>query len=895
MVSDSDKRSGELSLWLISPFRAGDLDTLLAEQSSLIAEHLHEVKRENQKQDQRYLGEQSDQCLRVFKTSTYELFKDLNPDRAEGTCQWVLCHPRFLHWHSNTCNDLLWISADPGCGKSVLTKSLVDNELRHTNTHTICYFFFKDNEEQDNLATALCALLHQLFTKQSQLIRHAASAWEKNGNMITREIPELWRILLTAGMDPEAKDVTCVLDALDECRPSDRKILIAMLSNFYAQTSAAEATKRSSSRFKILVTSRPYDDIEIDFLRGLENLPTIRLRGEDENDQISSEIDTVIRMRVDRLARDLLLDDQTKGKLETKLLEMEHHTYLWLHLATESVYDTYRHSLRPEHASISLLPSSVEDAYEKILNRVSEGQKDMVKKILLIIVGARRPLTIDEMAIALGIAISTEPKSLSKVQLDTMRLKARIRDWCGLFVFINHERIYLIHQTAKEFLVCTGESVLPLFGWSQCLHALEVEKEMAQICTEYLLLGEVVSLAPRPLHKLEEGHYRRVSDVCIRALDPFLVYAAQYWPSHLRDANLSEEQEVVASAKALYDTRSSVYALWFTIFWNSRPDKVPGRPPEFNEVHLAAILGHSQILRAMLKSEQCPGINNLDSTGRTALVWSCGRGDAEIVRILLEHGAVTNAQAFEVVESAYLPLSIAASYGYEDVVDTLLRWEEGPSTNGNINGKGFNAEQLDDALIAATFFGHQRVAMRLLASGADPNAQDMDGGRVLELASRYEHPKVIEILLEHGADVNGKGGIAGNALTASVRSNTEILKILIAHGADVNAPGTEFYCSALHAASIQPSVDVVNILLEHGANVNAKGGSYGSALQAAAAARSSRWDDAREVAKILLEHGADVNAQGGIRGTALDMAKRSGNSMLAELLIDWGAKSLDEL
>lgn len=770
----------------------------------------------------------------------------------------------------------------------------MDNELRHTNNHTVCYFFFKDNEEQDNLATALCALLHQLFTKQSQLIRHATPAWESNGSMITKEVSELWRILLAAGMDPEAKDVTCVLDALDECRPSDRETLIAMLSNFYAQTPAVEATTRSSSRFKILVTSRPYDDIEINFLRRLENLPTIRLRGEEENDQISSEINTVIRLRVDRLARDLLLDDQTKGQLETKLLEMEHRTYLWLQLATESVYDTYRHSLHPEHASISLLPSSVEDAYEKILNRVSEGQKDMVKKILLIIVGARRPLTIEEMAIALGIAISTDPKSLSKVQLDNIRLKARIRDWCGLFVFINHERIYLIHQTAKEFLVCTGESVLPLFGWSQCLHALEVEKEMARICIQYLLLEDVVSLAPMILHKLAEGLFRSFSKLVWEgASEQFLVYTAQYWSSHLRDASLSAEQEVVASAKALYDTRSSIYALWFAIVWDSRLDEVFGRRPEFNEVHLAAFLGHEQMLRIILNSEQYPDLNKPDSTGQTALMWASQRGDAEIVRLLLEHGAAINTQDSEDVVFSGRPLVIAASIGHENVVETLLRWAEASSNNVNVNRVIFNAGQLDKALIAASFAGHHRIVMKLLASGADPNAQDADGSRVLEVATTYDHPRVVKILLEHGADVNAEGGEYGNApIVASSDNNMEIMEILLEHGADVNAQGDSFHSNVLTAASASHNVAMVKILLEHGADVNAQGGYFGSALQAAAAC-SSGWGDAREVVALLLGHGADVNAQGGEYGTALNAAQEMGNSMLAKLLMEWGAKPLD--
>jgi hypothetical protein len=108
----------------------------------------------------------------VFKTSTYEQFKNINPDRVEQTCQWALSHPLYQRWRDNASNDLLWISADPGCGKSVLSKSLVDEELRgnDANGSTICYFFFKDNDEQNNLATGLCALLHQLFEHQPHLL-----------------------------------------------------------------------------------------------------------------------------------------------------------------------------------------------------------------------------------------------------------------------------------------------------------------------------------------------------------------------------------------------------------------------------------------------------------------------------------------------------------------------------------------------------------------------------------------------------------------------------------------------------------------------------------------------------------------------------------------------------
>ncbi|KAF6825877.1 Ankyrin repeat domain-containing protein 50-like protein 3 [Colletotrichum musicola] len=122
---------------------------LVSDTNAIVSEH-------SRKQELRYENEKHAECHRVFKTSRYQVFKDNNPERVQGTCEWVLGHERYRRWYNNSGNDLLWISADPGCGKSVLAKSLIDNELRNTDSHNICYFFFKDNEEQNSFATAMC-------------------------------------------------------------------------------------------------------------------------------------------------------------------------------------------------------------------------------------------------------------------------------------------------------------------------------------------------------------------------------------------------------------------------------------------------------------------------------------------------------------------------------------------------------------------------------------------------------------------------------------------------------------------------------------------------------------------------------------------------------------------
>jgi hypothetical protein len=62
---------------------------------------------------------------------------------------------------------------------------------------------------------------------------------------------------------------------------------------------------------------------------------------------------------------------------------MEHRTYLWLYVAIEGIYETYRRSLRPKETLVDSLPLTVKDAYEKILNRVPQEYTDIVKRIFL--------------------------------------------------------------------------------------------------------------------------------------------------------------------------------------------------------------------------------------------------------------------------------------------------------------------------------------------------------------------------------------------------------------------------------------------------------------------------------------------------------------------------------
>ena len=160
--------------WATSMFHAGDrtkhaksiqeLDGRCRDIANVIARD--EDRRWQDELLQQPRREEENRNLRMLY-SNYETGKNVNPERIAGTYQWFLNHPEFLDWRQSQCSRLLWLSADPGCGKSVLTKNLVDRREERLTVNLeppiVCYFFFKDGDlDRIDSAKALCAILHQL-------------------------------------------------------------------------------------------------------------------------------------------------------------------------------------------------------------------------------------------------------------------------------------------------------------------------------------------------------------------------------------------------------------------------------------------------------------------------------------------------------------------------------------------------------------------------------------------------------------------------------------------------------------------------------------------------------------------------------------------------------------
>ncbi|KAK7432940.1 hypothetical protein QQZ08_000411 [Neonectria magnoliae] len=260
---------------------------------------------------------------------TYEWYKNRIVDRVEGTCEWFQGHQDFKSCLQQD-SGVMVVTADPGCGKSVLAKHLIDNVL--PSNATVCYFFFKD-QDQCTISQALCALLHQLLREKPFLIHHAMKEYNANGKGLKGATETLWSILRNATQDPQAGPVIIVLDALDECQNWRFQPLIKALKPHHLS-----GDTQTRGQVKYLLTTRPYDQImwQVQPLIGASSM--VHIPGNESSDAISEEVNKVIEHKVNDLAKVMGLDTQKADHLTSRLRRMEHRTYLWVYLVFDDLH-----------------------------------------------------------------------------------------------------------------------------------------------------------------------------------------------------------------------------------------------------------------------------------------------------------------------------------------------------------------------------------------------------------------------------------------------------------------------------------------------------------------------------------------------------------------------------
>ncbi|KAN0086322.1 hypothetical protein V8E54_000010 [Elaphomyces granulatus] len=843
------------------------------------------------------------EILKRLHKSPYRDRKERNPDRVPGTCEWFVAHELFRDWQESKSSRMLWVSADPGCGKSVLAKYLVDSVLASTESRTTCYFFFKDDfEDQRSIVCALCCILRQLFLQKRVLLSEKIfEQIEMDGERFTSSFNELWDAIINAAEDKNAGEIICLFDAIDECEDRGRSQLMQALCKLYGT--------RRNFNLKFLVTSRPYGGIRRGFQPlKIPGLPVIHLSGESdvEMEKISREIDVFINARVENIGAKLNLRNDEQELLLQELMRVPNRTYLWVYLTLDLIESDIDIDKTGIVKATSHLPKSVDEAYERILSRGHNFKE--AKRLLHIIVAAERPLTLEEMSIAFS--LRDNHRSYGDLDLRSEeRFRENVRDLCGLFVTIIDLKVYLLHQTAKEFLVQNTPANVPKsvqgnFQWKYSLRPQESHRILADICIWHLLFGEF------------ETHPLNVNTSISHYVDGhvFLNYSAKHWTVHFNKSR-NKAKAVIQSLLTICDASSNRCMTWFRIYWTSTNTDFP---KNFTTLMIASYFGLEAVVKHLLGVGSID-LNSKDGTyERSALSWAAGNGFDVIVKLLIKislNGIVKlpfrkGAKVDSTDRYGRTALSYAAWNGHVATVKLLLRAGARVDLADEIGGtplsyaicnrhidiglvellfkKGTQVDSTDNIrkalLLSAAEKGHEEVVELLFETGVDLESKDSRFSQTpLSWAAMKGHEAVAKLLLEKGVDLESEDRDYHTPLSwAAVKGHEAVVKLLLEKGADLESKSLNGQ-TPLSWATANGHEAVVKLLLEKGADLKSKGGEGRTPLSWAA-------DKGHEaVVKLLLEKGADLESEDHSGRTLLSWASMRGCEAVVKLLLEKGA------
>ncbi|PNP45936.1 hypothetical protein THARTR1_10878 [Trichoderma harzianum] len=356
--------------------------------------------------------------------------------------EWVLGteqYTRFIQWDGpldhSSCQ-LLWIKGHAGTGKTMLLMGIIRSLEKQQDLYApgISCFFCQGTDVTLNTATAaLRSLVWMLVVEQPNLMSHLRKKYADSGTALFQDSNAFFALseaFLSMLDDPELSPVLFVVDALDECNSAKPGLneLLDLIS---------KSIKRSD-KVKWLCSSRP----EIDVLRRLKNLA-----GDSPNNS-----ENLVELDAQRLARpvDAYIDHKLTalrgrdGYDASILAEISHevrqrsmNTFLWVSLAFQHIEDVHG-----EYAvqDIKAMPPGLLELYDHMMTRIESVKRikpQDCKKVLICTVLAFRPIFLSELAALSGMSHNM---AMAAIEL------------CGSFLATREETVYLIHQSAKDYL-----------------------------------------------------------------------------------------------------------------------------------------------------------------------------------------------------------------------------------------------------------------------------------------------------------------------------------------------------------------------------------------------------------------------------------------------------------
>ncbi|KFY32742.1 hypothetical protein V495_08780 [Pseudogymnoascus sp. VKM F-4514 (FW-929)] len=279
-----------------------------------------------------YTHNDSQRILDYLYCVDYKMAQIRPGQPQRGTSQWIFADPTYLSWLNSSHPSVLMLAGQPGSGKSVLTRCLLESMIsgggskQHSTSNYLGINFFCSYFESaiNSEEVVLRSLLHQLIQLNSycgQIIRNCLEKQTKTGPKLSLERSGLRHALFEVLSMDAMKHVFIVIDAIEEL---GSEIAMSTLSGL-CKVSQDLSERHPESRLKVFVSSRPNPA----YLSAMPNLTILSMKNAQTRRDIEAYLEAVMEdFATENSDFDAVASSSTRHNIITQIMRISDGMFL---------------------------------------------------------------------------------------------------------------------------------------------------------------------------------------------------------------------------------------------------------------------------------------------------------------------------------------------------------------------------------------------------------------------------------------------------------------------------------------------------------------------------------------------------------------------------------------